>query len=196
MSPLLALGLLVAGLCPTVHRVSGGVLDPQNVTQEDVHNETPVDNLGLASSSTDFALSLYKQLASKTPSKNVIFSLLSGSITLAFLSLGAQGSTLVEILKGLEFNLTETPDAKIDRGFQHVLQTLHQPSKELQLSVGSAMFLSQQLRLLEKFTEDARALYAAEAFSTSFQDSADSEKLINDYVKIRTQGKTRFRQGP
>lgn len=189
MSPLLALGLLVAGLCPTVHCVPGGVLDPQNVTQEDLHNETPVDNLGLASSNTDFALSLYKQLASKTPNENVIFSPLSVSIALAFLSLGAQGSTLTEILEGLKFNLTETPDAEIHRGFQHLLRTLRQPSNELQLSVGNAMFVSEQLKLLEKFTADARALYAAEAFSTNFQDSAAAERLINDYVKNRSRGK-------
>ncbi|XP_035927753.2 alpha-1-antichymotrypsin [Halichoerus grypus] len=189
MSPLLALGLLVAGLCPTVHCVPGGVLDPQNVTQEDLHDETPVDNLGLASSNTDFALSLYKQLASKTPNENVIFSPLSVSIALAFLSLGAQGSTLTEILEGLKFNLTETPDAEIHRGFQHLLRTLRQPSNELQLSVGNAMFVSEQLELLEKFTADARALYAAEAFSTNFQDSAAAERLINDYVKNRSRGK-------
>ncbi|XP_008696320.1 alpha-1-antichymotrypsin isoform X2 [Ursus maritimus] len=188
MSPLLALGLLVAGLCPTVHCVPGSVLAPQSVAQEDLHNE-PVDSLALASSNTDFTLSLYKELASKTPHKNVIFSPMSVSIALAFLSLGAQGTTLTEILEGLKFNLTETPEAEIHRGFQHLLQTVRRPSNELQLSVGNAMFVGEQLKLLEKFTGDARALYASEAFSTNFQDSAAAEKLINDYVKNRTRGK-------
>ncbi|XP_044929172.1 alpha-1-antichymotrypsin [Mustela putorius furo] len=186
---LLALGLLVAGLCPPVHCAPGGVLDPPNVTQEDLHNETPVDSLRLASSNTDFALSLYKQLAARTPNKNVIFSPLSISIALAFLSLGAQNTTLTEILEGLKFNLTETPDTEIHRGFQHLLRTLRQPSNELQLSVGNAMFVSESLKLLEKFMEDARVLYASEAFSTNFQESAAAKKLINDYVKNQTQGR-------
>lgn len=189
MSPLLALGLLVAGLCPTVHCLPEGMRDPENVTQEDLPNETSENSLRLASSNTDFTLSLYKELASKSPDKNVIFSPMSISIALAFLSLGAQGTTQTEILEGLKFNLTEIPDREIHRGFQHLLRALHQPSSELQLSVGNAMFVGEQLKLLETFVEDARALYASEAFSTNFQNSAAAEKLINDYVKNRTQGK-------
>ena len=55
--------------------------------------------------------------------------------------------------------------------------------------MGNAIFVSEGLKLLKKFREDARALYASEAFSTDFQDSAAAEKLINDFVKNRTQGK-------
>lgn len=189
MSPLLALALLVVGLWPTGHCLLGGTLAPEIVTQEAQHTRTPVDSLQLASSNIDFTISLYKQLASKTPTKNVVFSPLSISISLAFLSLGARDTTLTEILEGLKFNLTETPDTEVHRGFQHLLRTLSQPSAERQLSVGNAMFVSEQLQLLEKFRDDARALYASEAFPTNFQDSAAAERLINDYVKNRTQGK-------
>ena len=108
---------------------------------------------------------------------------------LGFLSLGARGSTLTEILEGLKFNLTETPETEIHRGFQHILQTLHRPSNELQLSVGNAMFVQEQLTLLDKFREDTRVLYSSEAFPTEFNDSNAAMKLINDYVKNKTQGK-------
>ncbi|KAF5914267.1 alpha-1-antichymotrypsin [Diceros bicornis minor] len=189
MSPLLALGLLVAGLCPTVHCLPGGVLDGENVTQEDQHRRTPADNLRLTSSNTDFAFSLYKQLASETPKKNVIFSPLSVSIALALLSLGARGTTLKEILEGLKFNLTETTEAEIHQGFQHLLRTLSHPSNQLQLSVGNAVFVEGQLKLLHKFRDNAKSLYASDAFPTDFQDSVAAEKLINDYVKSKTQGK-------
>ncbi|XP_077637006.1 alpha-1-antichymotrypsin [Crocuta crocuta] len=189
MSPLLALGLLVAGLWPTGHCLLEGTLAPEIVTQEAQHTRTPVESLQLASSNIDFTVSLYKQLASKTPTKNVVFSPLSISIALAFLSLGARDTTLTEILEGLKFNLTETPDTEVHRGFQHLLRTLSQPSAERQLSVGNAMFVSEQLQLLDKFRDDARALYASEAFPTNFQDSAAAERLINDYVKNRTRGK-------
>ena len=57
MSPLLALGLLVAGLCSRVHCL------PENVTPEEQLKGTSVDGHSLASSNTDFAFSLYKQLA-------------------------------------------------------------------------------------------------------------------------------------
>ena len=189
MSFLLALGLLVAGLCPTVHGLPGGVPDQMNVTQEHQHTETPVDLLRFASSNTDFAFSLYRQLALKNPNKNVVFSPMSISMALAFLSLGARDTTLTEILRGLKFNLTETSETEIHQGFQHLLRALSQPSNLLQLSVGNAMFVHEKLELLGKFRDDAKALYASEAFSTNFQDSAAAKKLINDYVEEKTQGK-------
>ncbi|KAF4018108.1 hypothetical protein G4228_009760 [Cervus hanglu yarkandensis] len=183
MSPLLALGLLVAGLCSSVHCL------PENVTLEEPHKGESVGDHSLASSNTDFAFSLYKQLALENPSKNVIFSPLSVSIALAFLSLGARGSTLTEILEGLKFNLTEIQEKEIHQGFQHLLQTLNRPSNQLQLSVGNAMFVQDQLKLLDKFIEDARVLYSSQAFPTEFNDSNAAMKLINDYVKNKTQGK-------
>ncbi|XP_029808497.1 alpha-1-antichymotrypsin-like isoform X1 [Suricata suricatta] len=189
MSPLLALGLLVAGLWSPVHCLLGGTLAPETVTQETQHTGTPVDSLQLASSNVDFTVSLYKQLASKTPTKNVVFSPLSISVALAFLSLGAHGATRTEILEGLKFNLTETPDPEVHRGFQRLLRTLGQPGDGRQLSVGNAMFVSERLQLLDKFREDARALYATEALPADFQDSAAARRLINDYVRNRTRGK-------
>ncbi|DAA17297.1 serpin A3-8 isoform X2 [Bos indicus] len=183
MSPLLALGLLVSGLCSRVHCL------PENVTPEERHKGTSVDGHSLASSNTDFAFSLYKQLALKNPNKNVIFSPLSISIALAFLSLGARGPTVTEILEGLKFNLTETPEREIHQGFQHLLQMLSRPSNELQLSVGNTMFVQEQLKLLDKFREDALALYTSEAFSTNFKDPETAKSLINDYVKNKTRGK-------
>ncbi|XP_005605484.1 serpin A3-8 [Equus przewalskii] len=189
MSPLLALGLLVAGLCPTVHCLPGDMPDSGNVAQEDQPNRTSVDNLRLTTSNTDFAFHLYKLLAAQTPNENVIFSPLSISIALAFLSLGARNTTLTEILEGLKFNLTETPETEIHQGFQHLLHTLSQPNPQQQLSVGNAMFLKEELELLDKFREDAKALYASEAFPTDFKDPAAAEKLINDYVEKKTEGK-------
>ncbi|KAB0369189.1 hypothetical protein FD755_019194, partial [Muntiacus reevesi] len=173
MSTLLALGLLVAGLCSSVHCL------PENVTLEEPYKGASVDDHSLASSNTDFAFSLYKQLALENPNKNVIFSPLSISIALGFLSLGAR----------LKFNLTETPETEIHQGFQHLLQTLNQPSNQLQLSAGNAMFVQEELKLLDKFIEDAKVLYSSQAFPTEFNDSNAAMKLINVYVKNKTQGK-------
>nr|XP_005910943.1 PREDICTED: serpin A3-3 [Bos mutus] len=180
MSPLLALGLLVAGI-RSVHCL------PENVVVKDRHRR--VDGHTLASSNTDFAFGLYKQLALKNPNKNVIFSPLSVSMALAFLSLGARGPTLTEILEGLKFNLTEIQETQIHQGFQHLLQALNRPRNQLQLSVGNAMFVQEELKLLDKFIEDAQVLYSSEAFPTNFGDPEAAKSLINDYVKNKTQGK-------
>ncbi|XP_054423053.1 alpha-1-antichymotrypsin [Pteronotus mesoamericanus] len=189
MLSLLVLGLLVAGLCPAVHGLAVDMLHQQDLTKEDQHKEMPVDHLRLASSNTDFAFSLYKQLALKNPQKNVVFSPMSISMALAFVSLGARGTTLTEILGGLKFNLTEISETEIHQGFQHLLHALNQSKSLMQLSVGNAMFVDGKLTLLDKFRDDAKALYASEAFSTNFRASATAKKLINDYVKEKTQGK-------
>uniref|UniRef100_A0A287AVA9 Serpin domain-containing protein n=1 Tax=Sus scrofa TaxID=9823 RepID=A0A287AVA9_PIG len=189
MSLFLALGLLVAGLCSRVHCVPADDLASKTVTLKGQITKLPAHNTAVVSSNTDFAFSLYKQLVSLDPNKNVIFSPLSVSIALAFLSLGARGSTLTELLEGLKFNLTKTPEAEIHQGFQHLLRALSQPSNLLQLNVGNAMFVDERLKLLDKFVQDARELYFSEAFSISFKDSDAAVEFINNYVKNKTKGK-------
>ncbi|XP_004455972.1 alpha-1-antichymotrypsin [Dasypus novemcinctus] len=189
MSPLLALGLLVAGFCPFVLCHPNSTLEGENLTQEDPSSGAGVDGLRVASSSTDFAFGLYRQLVSEAPDKNVIFSPLSVHTALGFLSLVARGTTQTELLEGLKFNLTETPEAEIHQGFQHLLQAFSQPRPALQLSMGNALFVSEAQKLLERFLEDARGLYASEAFTTNFQDTEAAKQLINSYVEKKTQGK-------
>ncbi|KAM8780217.1 alpha-1-antichymotrypsin [Rhynchonycteris naso] len=189
MSFPLALGLLVAGLCPIVHGLQWVMLDRESMTQKDQHNETHVDILRLAPSNTDFAFSLYRQLALKNPNKNIIFSPISISSTLAFLSLGAHGYTLTEILKGLKFNLTEISETEIQQGFQHLLRTLRQHGGPRQLSLGNVMFVNEALNLLDKFGEEVEVLYDAYAFSISFQNATVAKSEINYYVEEKSQGK-------
>ncbi|XP_047651933.1 serpin A3-8-like [Phacochoerus africanus] len=189
MSLFLALGLLVAGLCSRVHCVPADDLASKIVTLKDEITKLPAPNTAVVSSNTDFAFSLYKQLVSLNPSKNVIFSPLSVSMALAFLSLGARGPTLTELLEGLKFNLTETLEAEIHQGFQHLLQALSQPSNLLQLNVGNAMFVDEHLKLLDEFRRDAQAMFASDVFSTNFKVPRAAVVFINDYVKNKTKGK-------
>ncbi|KAM4853792.1 uncharacterized protein RHO17_016833 [Thomomys bottae] len=182
ISLVLVLGLLVAVLCHP-----DGTLDGESPVQDE---GTQVQMLNTVASSNDkFAFHLYKLLVSKSPGKNVIFSPTSIFINLAFLGLGARGTTLAEILEGLQFNLTETPVADIHQGFQHLLQLLRQPGDQLQLRVGNAMFIQEQQEVLAAFLEDARALYSAQVITTNFQQPAAAEKLINDFIRNETQGK-------
>ncbi|KAM5272689.1 uncharacterized protein ACOB6Z_003461 [Ctenodactylus gundi] len=181
----------MAATTPLPSKYKRAKKDQKNLTPEVKDSETHVGNTRLASSNSKFAFSLYKQLAQTYPSKNIVFSPVSVSTALAFVSLGARGTTLTEILEGLRFNLTETPEAEIHQGFQHLLRTLRQPSDQLQLSTGNAMFITEQIEALAKFMEDAQELYAAQAFRTNFQDSGTAKRVINDFVEKETQGKIR-----
>nr|5CE0_A Chain A, Native conserpin with Z-variant (E342K) [synthetic construct]5CE0_B Chain B, Native conserpin with Z-variant (E342K) [synthetic construct] len=137
----------------------------------------------LAEANTDFAFSLYRELAKSSPDKNIFFSPVSISSALAMLSLGAKGDTHTQILEGLGFN----SEADIHQGFQHLLQTLNRP-KGLQLKTANGLFVDKSLKLLDSFLEDSKKLYQAEAFSVDF-DPEEAKKQINDWVEKQTNGK-------
>ncbi|XP_028620362.1 serine protease inhibitor A3C-like [Grammomys surdaster] len=183
-----ALWILMAGICPAVLCFPNGTLELDTALRVQ-ENGTQVDSLTLASSNTDFAFSLYKELALKNPDKNVVFSPLSISAALAIVSLGAKGNTMEEILEGLRFNLTEISEADIHRGFGHLLQRLSQSGDQEQISTGSAMFIEKCLQILTEFKEKIRALYQAEAFTVDFQQPLEAKNFINSYVSNQTQGK-------
>ncbi|XP_006990989.1 serine protease inhibitor A3G-like [Peromyscus maniculatus bairdii] len=179
----------MAEISPDVLCQQDGTLGRDIAVQENQNNRTPVDNLALTSTNTDFAFSLYKELALKNPDKNIIFSPFSISTALAVLSLGARSKTLQEILEGLKFNITETPEADIHRGFGHLLHMLSHPGDQVQIRTGSAMFIEKHLQILAEFKEEARVLYQAEISTADFQQPHEAKKLINDYVSKQTQGK-------
>ncbi|XP_040599339.1 LOW QUALITY PROTEIN: serine protease inhibitor A3N-like [Mesocricetus auratus] len=179
----------MAGVSPAVLCQPDGTLGRNTAVHEDQNNGTQVDSLSLASINNNLAFSLYKQLVLKNPDKNIVFSPFSISTALTILSLGASRNTLKEILEGLKFNLTETAEGNIHRGFGHLLHMLSQPGDQVQVSTGNAMFVKKRLQILVEFKEKARALYQAEASSTDFQQPHGAKKLINDYVSKKTHGK-------
>ncbi|EMP32400.1 Alpha-1-antiproteinase [Chelonia mydas] len=143
----------------------------------------------VVASNADFAFRFYKQIKSEAADKNIFFSPLSISTAFAMLTLGAKSATLSQILQGLSFNLTEIEEREIHEGFHQLLQMLNHPDSEIQLNMGNALFIDDQLKLLEKFLEDVKTLYESETFPTNFQNSAEAEKQINDYIENKTHGK-------
>ncbi|XP_012859198.1 serpin A11 [Echinops telfairi] len=136
---------------------------------------------------TNFGLRLYKQLAAESPG-NIFFSPVSISTTLALLSLGTQANTSTQVLEGLGFNLTETPEADLHRGFQSLLHSLGLPSPKLELKLGTSLFLDKQLKPQQRFLDSAKELYSAYAFLANFSDSTAMGKELNEYVRKQTYG--------
>lgn len=143
----------------------------------------------VAASNTDFAFRLYRRLVLKPPSKNIFFSPVSVSASLAMLSLGARSATKSQLLQSLGFNLTRTPESAVQQGFQHLVHTLGVPSEELDLRMGSALFIKRELQLQTSFLDNAKRLYGSAVSSTDFSDSSTARKRINSYVEKETKGK-------
>ncbi|XP_006025542.1 alpha-1-antitrypsin-like [Alligator sinensis] len=143
----------------------------------------------IAPSNADFAFRFYRQAASKAAGKNVFFSPVSISTAFAMLSLGARSTTLAQILEGLTFNLTELEEKEIHDGFHHLIHRRNRPDSKIQLSMGNAVFVDEQVKLIQKFLDDIKSLYEAESSSSNFQNSSEAVKEINDYIERKTHGK-------
>ncbi|XP_059943752.1 thyroxine-binding globulin [Mesoplodon densirostris] len=143
----------------------------------------------MSSINADFAFNLYRRFTMETPDQNIFFSPVSISAALAMLSNGACSSTQTQILESLGFNLTDTPMAEIQQGFQYLICSLNFPKKELELQMGNALFIGKQLKPLAKFLDDVNNLYETEVFSTNFSNISAAQQEINSHVERKTKGK-------
>ncbi|XP_045719249.1 thyroxine-binding globulin [Mirounga angustirostris] len=143
----------------------------------------------MSSINADFAFNLYWRFTMETPDQNIFFSPVSISAALAMLSFGAYYSTQTQILESLGSNLTDTPMAEIQQGFQHLICSLNFPKKELELQMGNTFFIGKQLKPLAQFLHDVKSLYATEVFSTDFSNVSAAQQEINSHVEKQTKGK-------
>lgn len=143
----------------------------------------------IAPNNANFAFQLYKHIASHAADKNIFLSPLSISAAFALLTLGARSETQNQIFKGLAFNLSETEESEIHKGFQQLIHVLTNTDNKAQLNIGNALFIEETLKILPKFLEDAKSLYEAEGFSSNFKDLVKAKHQINDYVQNKTHNK-------
>ncbi|MBZ3880154.1 Alpha-1-antiproteinase [Sciurus carolinensis] len=187
MPPSISWGLLLlAGLCCLA---PGSLAEDAQETDAHKQDQEHAACHKIAPNLAEFAFSLYRVLAHQSNTTNIFFSPVSIATAMATLSLGAKADTHTQILEGLDFNLTEVAEADIHTGFQHLLQTLNRPNNQLQLTTGNALFIHQNLKLVDSFLENVKNLYHSEAFSTNFTDSEAARKQINSYVEKGTHGK-------
>ncbi|KFO95710.1 Alpha-1-antiproteinase 2, partial [Calypte anna] len=145
--------------------------------------------LKLVPNNADFAFQFFKEVALEAPNKNIFFSPVSISTAFAMLALGARSTTKIQILEGLTFNLTEIQEKEIHEGFHNLIHMLNHPEGGVQLNLGNAIFLTENLKLLKKFLDDAKDLYQLETFTTDFNNPTEAKKNINAYIERKTYGK-------
>ncbi|KAM5340986.1 plasma serine protease inhibitor-like isoform 1-T2 [Glossophaga mutica] len=151
--------------------------------------ELPVASTA-APGNQNFTFDLYRALAAAGPNQNIFFSPLSISTSLALISLGARSNTKTQILEGLGLAVQGGPEEDaLHRGFHQLLQALRQPREDLQLGLGTALFVLPTVPIQDTFLSAARTLYLADTFPTNFRDPDAAQKQINDYVAKQTKGK-------
>ncbi|NWV28796.1 A1AT protein, partial [Origma solitaria] len=190
MKATLLLCLLVAMLHLSVHSLTQTdqpeATDPQELHS---HEGDPLESCQrIVPSNTDFAFQFYRQASTQEPGKNLFFSPVSISAAFALLTLGSRGTSQAQVLEGLAFNLTHIQQEEIHHGFRHLLLLLDRPGSAVQLSMGSTLFMDKHLKPRKTFLKDIRKLYRGKVVSSSFQNSTEAKKEINDYVKNKTHG--------
>ncbi|NXH41354.1 A1AT protein, partial [Dicaeum eximium] len=194
MKTILPLCLLVAMLHLNVHSLTQTAhypdqpeaTDPQ---EQHSHEGDPLESCQrIVPSNTDFAFRFYRQATTQEPGKNIFFSPLSVSAALALLALGSRGSSQAQLLQGLAFNLTNIQQEEIHHGFGQLLLLLNRPGSQVQLSMGSTLFMDKHLKPMKTFLKDIEKLYRGKAVSSSFQNSTEAKKEINGYVRNKTHG--------
>uniref|UniRef100_A0A6J0VH69 Alpha-1-antiproteinase 2-like n=1 Tax=Pogona vitticeps TaxID=103695 RepID=A0A6J0VH69_9SAUR len=179
MNSAVYLCLILLGLCTTIqgHHLEG-------------HDDnTSANALKIYTYTAQFAVTLYKELSAASPGKNVFFSPLSISAIFSLLSLGAKSTTHTQILEGLSFNLSAIQEKEIHQSFHDIFSVLTRRDSQIQLDIGQALFLKEDKKPLQKFLDDIHGFYDAEILPTKFQEPAEAEKQINDYVEKKTHGK-------
>lgn len=154
--------------------------------QENLPNVTITD---LSNKNMDFAMTLYRRTSSYND-KNVFFSPLSISSTLAALFMATGGDTREEILTGL--NLRQLEKADHPELIPQLFQLLHEnitQNGSLQLDQNMVMFISEKLDIEKTFEEQMREYFKAEIKTVDFSNVGQSVTHINDYIKGKTNGR-------
>ncbi|OPJ81521.1 alpha-1-antitrypsin [Patagioenas fasciata monilis] len=194
MKATLPLCLVLVVLHLTVHSLIqadhyNGKIKETEPQEQHFHEGDPLESCQrVVSSNTDFAFRFYRQATTQEPAKNVFFSPVSISTAFALLSLGSRATSHTQVLEGLAFNLTDTPEEEIHNGFRHLLLLLSRPGSQMQLSMGTALFMDKHLKPLKTFLKDIKKLYKGEIVSSNFQNSTEAKKEINDHIKNKTHG--------
>ncbi|XP_008835789.1 serpin A9 [Nannospalax galili] len=179
--------LFLVGFCAPIYCMSSTRAPSRGYPQPPSMKSTPASQV--SPSNTKFAFFLYQRLAQKSPGQNIFFSPVSISTSLAMLSLGARSATKTQLLQGLGFNLTHTPEPTIHLGFQQLVHSLNVPSKVLGLRMGSVLFIQKGLQVQMNFLDRVKRLYETNVFSADFSNTATAQARINSYVEKETKGK-------
>ncbi|KAJ8290375.1 hypothetical protein GJAV_G00012040 [Gymnothorax javanicus] len=140
----------------------------------------------LTTKNIDFAMNLYRKISS-FHDRNIFFSPLCISTAFTILSMGAEGPTRAEILKGLNLDQLEQDGQPelIPELFQQLQENITN-HEELQLAQGTALFVRLEFEVERAFSDQIKKFFNADVQNIDFAKPEASKTTINDYVKKRT----------
>uniref|UniRef100_A0A1Q3FH69 Putative serpin n=1 Tax=Culex tarsalis TaxID=7177 RepID=A0A1Q3FH69_CULTA len=137
-----------------------------------------------ASKTNDFALELYKQIAS-SDKKNVIISPLSISTCLSLAACGAAGQTAEEMFSVLKYDGAAQKQSVTEQ-YGRVLAGLNANPT---LNIANKVYVMEKYKVKASFGEVAQKSFYSEAESVNFSENDAAAKKINGWVEQKTNDK-------
>ncbi|KAF5908474.1 leukocyte elastase inhibitor-like [Clarias magur] len=140
----------------------------------------------LSHANSNFALDLYRAISKESPNENVFISPLSISAALSMVYLGARGGTAEEMAKVLSFS--SVPD--VHTNFKTLNSAINSPKASYILRLANRLYGEKTFNFLSEYVASTQKLYQADMQAVDFIGSPEeSRKLINHWVKKKTEGK-------
>jgi serine protease inhibitor len=139
----------------------------------------------LIEANSRFAFKLFARLVEQEPDKNIFISPISIALALAMTYNGAAGETARAMAETLE--LGEMSLEALNQASAELLRGLGQIEPQIQLAIGSSLWMRQGIGFQPDFLQRSQQFYAA--FPTSLDFGApDSVAQINAWVSQQTNG--------
>lgn len=129
-----------------------------------------------------FAQELFKTLLIEDPRKNMIFSPVSISISLATLSLGLRSATRTNAIDVLERDLRNLRVWDKHQALQHLVEMLHELEKKKQLKHKDIFFIDRNKKMNQMFLKEIDRVYKVDIQMIDFKDKEKTKKAINQFV--------------
>uniref|UniRef100_A0A8D1W1Z9 Uteroferrin associated basic protein-2 n=1 Tax=Sus scrofa TaxID=9823 RepID=A0A8D1W1Z9_PIG len=129
-----------------------------------------------------FAQELFKTLLIEDPRKNMIFSPVSISISLATLSLGLRSATRTKAIDVLERDLRNLRVWDKHQALQHLVEMLHELEKKKQLKHKDIFFIDRNKKMNQMFLKEIDRVYKVDIQMIDFKDKEKTKKAINQFV--------------
>ncbi|XP_036738304.2 uteroferrin-associated basic protein 2-like [Manis pentadactyla] len=128
---------------------------------------------------------LLEALLRESPRKNIIFSPMSISTSLAKLSLENKSTVFTDLLKDLGFDLKDIRKWDVHQLFQK----LHQLDRNIELKHGDILFVGKNRKMDSTFLHKLKNTLGMKVHMVNFQDEEKTKKKINHHVAEKMQEK-------
>ena len=143
----------------------------------------------LSTANSDFALSLYKELAAHGVGENLFFSPASISTAMAMVHAGAKGNTKEEMADILKYGALGGDD-NLNDAFKSLLDDLNSPSSAYNLSMANRLFGRLGYNFRPEFLKLTEEKFDASMEELDFQNNPDgATDHINEWVEEQTEDK-------